>query len=734
MKSTAENLVENWRVQTINTLCEGYQELLDHAGDVLVDFAAKSESMTIQTEFFDAQRELYLKGLSTLQYFRRNLDQLSPRNEAESPLQPGGDTLSLLDKDDYELSVALGTIADNCAIRNQQSLHAFRQRLSVIRGGRRVNLEHTPLNPRQVTEAFDRGIADLDIDKRVRLVLFTLFDRYVVAIIDGALENINRRLAEAGILPTIRYDVPRGGKSPAPASQQSRPETDPADPASPTPPARAGSSPVGGVSSQQDLSAGGAATTLPSTVYTPPLHGGPPSTEESLRAISQLLAKRRKQAHSQPVQPATPQQREASRRQLKQALEIPSMQEKASAALLTAQGDKMVVDKQLMLRVREVLRRQRALIRSLASRKQLASSEQDVIEIVGMLFEAILDDDNIPITVKTLLSHLHTPYLKIAADDPGFLRGKNHPARELLDEMLRLGVRWVDDSKPGQGLFPVLRECVREVIEKPLSTDFGALRGQLDLRAQQLGKHREVTEKRTLEKEKGQALLAQSRETAHSAVQTLLAEHRQPAEVRTFMQTVFTDYLSLLLLRNEMNPRHPVCKQALNEAVELIDKISEGDLQAGTNAAIALRGLIRDLLPHYENHVDQFIRQLEGPLKFDEPPPAVVETAADAPPEQGRDEEKVMGMAPGSLLRWLPQGQEESLQIKLIWTNPHTRSMLFVNQEGIKVAQMKAREVADALKNGTLEPLDKAARGGLLDGLLDNIRKRLQTPGEQAAQ
>lgn len=724
MKTEAENLVENWRTQTINTLCEGYQELLDHAGDVLVDFAAKSESMTIQTEFFDAQRELYLKGLSTLQHFRKNLEQLTPSQEADNPLQPGGDTLSLLDKDDYELSVALGTIADNCAIRNQQALHAFRQRLSVLRGGRRVGLEQTPLNPRQVTEAFDRGITELDIDKRVRLVLFTLFDRYVVAIIDGALENINRRLAEAGILPTIRYDVPRGGKGPV-ASQGAPTETNPEI----TPPAQ--TTPVEGAPAQQGFSTAPPATPS-STAYTPPLHGGPPSTEESLRAISRLLAKRRQQTQSSPAQPATPQQREASRRQLKQALDTPSMQEQASAALLTPQGDKMVVDKQLMLRVREVLRRQRALIRSLAARKQLTSSEQDVIEIVGMLFEAILDDDNIPMTVKTLLSHLHTPYLKIAADDPEFLRGKNHPARELLDEMLRLGVRWVDDSKPGQGLFPTLRECVRRVIENPLKTNFGDLKGQLGLRAEQLGKHREVTEKRTLEKEKGQALLAQSRETAHSAVQTLLAEHRQPAEVRTFMQTVFTDYLSLLLLRNEMNPRHPVCKQALNEAVELIDKVSEGDLKAGIDAAIGLRGLIRDLLPHYESHVDQFIRQLEGPLKFEESPPAPVEKPRDTRPEH--DEEKAMAMRPGSLLRWLPQGRDEVLQIKLIWTNPLTRSMLFVNQEGIKVAQMKALEVAEALKNGTMEPLDKSSRSGLLDGLLDNIRKQLQTPEEQAAQ
>src|SRR5690606_11996061 len=43
-------------------------------------------------------------------------------------------------------------------------------------------------------------------------------------------------------------------------------------------------------------------------------------------------------------------------------------------------------------------------------KQKLSEQEADVIDLVGMLFDFILDDDNLPDICKTVLSHLHTPY------------------------------------------------------------------------------------------------------------------------------------------------------------------------------------------------------------------------------------------------------------------------------------------------------------------------------------
>ena len=702
MKQQAGNTLEEWRQQTISQLCGGLQILLDHAGDVLVDFASRSENMIIQTEFFDAQRELFLKGGDILPMFRSHLQEDSSHGGKASPPLPGEDTLSLLDKDDYDLSVALDTIADNCAKRNKQNLHALQQRLSALSGGRRVSREQIPLNPHQVTEAFQYSSEGLEINKRVQLVLFTLFDRYVVSHLDEAFGSVNLMLADSGVLPTIHYDIV---KHAAGDIEQGATGSDP--PATET-----------GTQTARPMEASAATTIAPANRIR-----RPPTTDESLRAISNLLSSRRQRNGGGAFRPASPQESEASARHLRQALEAPGLTEPAAPAVLNVQGDKMVVDKQLLLRVREALTKQRQLIQSLTQRKQLGEREQDLVEIVGMLFEAILDDDNIPVAVKTLLTHLHTPFLKIAAHDPEFLHGQSHPARELLDDMLRLGVRWVDANQLRRGIFPTLQYCVRKIVDNPLKVDFPHLKSELASREQQLRQSKQLTEKRTLEAEQGQALLARSRDTARSAVHTLLAEHRLPPQVRMFLQTVFTDYLSLLLLRNDMNPRHPRCKQALNEAITLIGHVANGDIDSATHAATALRKLITDLLPHYEARVDEFIDQLQSPLQAEDeptPPPSRPE-----PEHPTADELLALEISAGSWLRWQPSDQEEAEAIKLVWTNPHTHNMLFVDRNGAKAAQLKAIEVSAALRDGSMKELEPGAQG-LLDNLLEGIRRRLQ--------
>jgi hypothetical protein len=49
-------------------------------------------------------------------------------------------------------------------------------------------------------------------------------------------------------------------------------------------------------------------------------------------------------------------------------------------------------------------------------------------------------------------------------------------------------------------------------------------------------------------------------------------------------------------------------------------------------------------------------------------------------------------------------GQEEQA-VKLLWVNPHTRNMLFVDQHGAKVALMPANDVARMIREGTVRPM-----------------------------
>ncbi|MCP4128325.1 MAG: DUF1631 domain-containing protein, partial [Gammaproteobacteria bacterium] len=54
-------------------------------------------------------------------------------------------------------------------------------------------------------------------------------------------------------------------------------------------------------------------------------------------------------------------------------------------------------------------------------RRKIPAADLDTIELVGMLFEYVLNDTGLPNIVKALISYLHTPFLKVAVIDQSFL-------------------------------------------------------------------------------------------------------------------------------------------------------------------------------------------------------------------------------------------------------------------------------------------------------------------------
>jgi hypothetical protein len=75
-----------------------------------------------------------------------------------------------------------------------------------------------------------------------------------------------------------------------------------------------------------------------------------------------------------------------------------------------------------------------------ALRERLASlpssgSGRVVVELVGMLFEFILNDEVLPQGLREQVCRLHTPFLRAALQDQSVLQDASHPARRLLDRI-----------------------------------------------------------------------------------------------------------------------------------------------------------------------------------------------------------------------------------------------------------------------------------------------------------
>ena len=84
-----------------------------------------------------------------------------------------------------------------------------------------------------------------------------------------------------------------------------------------------------------------------------------------------------------------------------------------------------------MARVAVDLREKTAELKKKAETK----GEKATIEIVALMFQAILAEERIPPGIRVWFARLQMPVLRMALEDPDFLGTTTHPARLLIDRM-----------------------------------------------------------------------------------------------------------------------------------------------------------------------------------------------------------------------------------------------------------------------------------------------------------
>jgi hypothetical protein len=98
-------------------------------------------------------------------------------------------------------------------------------------------------------------------------------------------------------------------------------------------------------------------------------------------------------------------------------------------------------------------------------KKASTSSEKATIEIVALMFQAILAEDRIPAAVRVWFARLQMPVLRVALSEPEFFGTLQHPARQLIDRMGSC-VMGFDASAIGGSALEIEIKRVVQVIEQ----------------------------------------------------------------------------------------------------------------------------------------------------------------------------------------------------------------------------------------------------------------------------
>lgn len=783
-------LYKSARMQALKRLNQMAGEAFEKIDDALFDLAEKSETSAQQTRYFDGMREVRRKRPEMERRFQESFQagfSDPQRLQADKDRErSGGAELSLVGETELEETLAIGSMVGKAENRLSRGLYALTQRLSVVMGGAKVADEDNPFGPRAVTRAFKDAISCLDAEIEVKLFILKLFDKYVMGGLDHLYEEVNQLLMDGGVLPQLKPQLAGLNRRPGPAlppgmpmpAESDNPELGPAmgegpglpmaggpmlpPPGGPLPPmpggmamGAAGYPAQGGYAQQGDVG-------LQWELY------------NTLRALMSQRHPQAQQVHAGPTYGTN---------DLLSALSLLQTQNTGGPAgpggLSFLGGPSINVVQQVK---DDLISQVGKLSGGPESGQRVASADEDTIDLVGMLFEYILQDRNLPAEIQALLARLQIPYLKAAILDKHLFARKEHPARRLLDELAQAGVSWTEEGDKDRRLFEKIRQVVEtllrdfddnvEIFERLLREFADFIAGSR--------KRSDIAEQRTTEAARGREKLQNARKTAAREVLRRMDGKRLPEVIRHILTRPWANVLVLTLLRQgEGTPQWNAALRVADELVwSALPKDNPNDksrLRAlGPELDKALRqGL--SLVAYPDADVQQLLHELAtfrtsmlDPGKV--PAPVVIESLGD----DDDANEFIIENKSASALQNLPSAREESFveeiagrreasteveeeedgeqgpdddyvamarnvkvgvwvefrdnsggveRAKLSWISPISSKFLFVNRKGLKVADKTVWGLAAELRKGMAVILEDVP---LFDRALDAIVERLK--------
>jgi hypothetical protein len=754
--------------------------MFENADQALLEFADKAESNWVRTRFIDAMTEVRKKRDRMETSFFRALDDnfaAFGTARAGAGIATGADEarLTLVSKEDTEETVAVQNMVSRAAVRSLPELYALRQRLALLNDGRKLEEHEVPGGPTGMADAFRTATADLELDYKTRLIVYMLFDKFVMSRLGDLYREYNQHLIDAGLLPNLRYEI---RKQPVSTRQGTRKSA----------PAGAEGSVNAGVPISAETADAAARHDLADAAGT---GADLPVGEELFNSILRLLSHRHASgpgstAGGRPpgadvgggaisVEPVPQAELVSALHELQQHRhdgEYPGGRDVELIAEI--RHDKGVVESMV-----SVLAAEREQLFAGVDRRRVPAADTQVIDLVGMIFEYVLNDDELPNVVKALLSRLHTPFLKVAVIDRTFFTDIRHPARQLLDVLAQAGGRWVFEDDLQRGIFPWMRAAVEQVLDEfDSNVDiFHAILEVFRSRLQELEHKAAIIEERTKQAAAGKEKLELARRYAVTEIARLARGHRVPAAISMQLNEVWQNKLMFVHLREREAGQSEIWKLAVQTIQDILWSVEPCRTQ---KARVELREKLPELrsrirqsletLAAYGNSdvVQQFsvIEQCQDAvvqasdadavahMQPPAPAAAVREPASsdghpstgdlgdareggegNAMPRRSAQLEAVLyqlnNVAFGTWFSIEVQKGEPPLRLKLAWFSQLSGQYMFVDSMGVRVALKGREELAGLLTEGRARIHSEEQRP-LVIRALESIRRILG--GDQKAE
>ncbi|SDT89778.1 Protein of unknown function [Pseudomonas pohangensis] len=764
------DLVQNCKKLVMNRLAEHLTGVFSNVDDKLFECAEKAENNQVQTLYFDSMRDIRRLRPQIERAYHQQIAQnfsdfmegkLKPPPAVESQID--AENLSLVENEDYEELMQVTNMVSRVRSRSAQAIFTLDQRLALLNNGQKLFEDSNPFGPQAIVRAFSEALEPHPLPLRIKHILYMLFDQHVMHGLDAIYDALNRLLIEAGVLPNLKYSVQRTAAQPrrTPSTNSPVADAEPAAAAAGQNTAQhhapsAGNTPGQGGSLQAHA---GSQQTAGAGNQGPGIGAAQSDPEGLYNDLSALLVENRQHGASMPLLGGTPSIASFAPTGATRTYSANELLE----ALNRLQAESAQDIKQRLHQPQKVESLKASLHQELDThssepgKQKLSDQEADVIDLVGMLFDFILDDDNLPDNCKTTLSHLHTPYLKVALQDKALFTQHHHPARRLLNTMAQAGVMYGGEGDE-RGLLSKMHWVVERVIHG-FAGDFMLFETLLEEFNEYVTtlKHKvELRERRAIEAAKGRDKLLGARQMAAEVISQALEKRSPPAIIRNFLELTWIDVLVFVLLRHgehsdEWKRTGEVAEElawsgtTLDAAgllrlqglrLALLEDLRKGLELLGGYHEDGIRRLLKDIVAC--QHAVQ-AKQPEIAAKLNAPLPnsplgemlgedaALMKAAPRKSSLSPRAQALVKELEQIEFGTWFEFVEKDQTRVlKLSWFSPTTRNYMFVDNSGQRVAIKPITQLAIEMDKGLVRIMPQERSAPLVDRALTAIYRVLQ--------
>ncbi len=783
---------------TLNLLQEHMEKFFAIWVKKLVEFAEKAGS--------DKQRQSLMESNRMVAHHRDDLLKsfLSYSSECFVQFRDGeletstgeeklrSDMLSLVDNEDLEETIAVSSVSNRAEGEYGEILWFLNRRMAALNGLEVIESKCNPVGPIQFGESLRKCLKNVEIPLKGKILAYKIFDKFFTPKLSEIYEEVNQYLLDQGILSNLSYAAASGGGvagsggdpldvakalNETLADKQGDEGAVPAPDASQAPEQYQGAL-LGAIRQLQGRLDGDPNQVVPIRQEGAPAPAGSPQASQQVQPQAPQQMPQQQGAPQQAASQQAPQQAGGDQGGVQGADGQPlrSVQVFSSNDLVTALGGLQnqglteaalsqplssdsateMVPQNISLNSAQFIQQLREQVGE-EEDKGLTRDHMHTIDLVGLLFEFMLNDENLPNVVKAMLSYLHTPFLKIAFSDPDFFEKTDHPARVLLNSMAEAGSKWVsNDGSSEYGVFEKIQEYVRHILEN-FEDDvkiFAKILLEFSTFTKKISRRVELLEKRAAEKVQGEEKLKEVKARVNREIRERTAGRQVPSAVLLLLLQPWSDYLAFVLLR--YGEKSDSWSRALALVDDLLWSIEPKDNQPDKVRLMEMRdnllGAVEAGLESigYEKNkgkklldsVDSIHKSVLQDEETEVAPPPVrtkLESMADerAGLEDATEDEETWTDDEHRIvdnLKMIEFGTwfefEGGRRLKVAWYNSKTSHYMLVDQSGKKVGMKSGIELARGMLDGNCKIIMGSTKPFFeraLENIFTNLNKQAGT-------